>query len=55
MMRSVKLKLTDNPELEAIIPPDRVVEIGKDMRLCLYDTQFTLTEDAIEEVIWEAK
>ncbi len=56
MMRSVKLiPNTGNPELEAVLPPDRVVEINKDMRLYLADSQFLITEDAIEEVIWEVK
>lgn len=38
-------------ELEAKLPPDRVVTIDTNNIVYLYDTSFIITEDMIERVI----
>lgn len=49
MIRSVKLiPDTGNPELEAVIPSDRVVEIDEAGRCSLSDMQFVIAPTAIE-------
>lgn len=55
MFKSVKLKITDNDPLEAVIPPDRVIEISEDGRCFLDDCEFIIPESAIEKIVWEAK
>ena len=50
-MRDVKLKITDNQELEALIPIDRVITIDGNDYVYLYDTCILITEDMIEEVL----
>lgn len=50
-IRSVKLKYGLPPELEAVLPIDRVVEIDDAGRASLADTQFIITEEQIEEVV----
>lgn len=46
----IKLKLTDNEELEKLLPNDRIVNIDNNI-LYLYDEQFNITNDMIEEII----
>ena len=50
MMKSVLVKPDQSPELEAILPIDRVVEIDEEGRCSLADSQLIITEDQIEEV-----
>ena len=49
-MKSVLVKPDQSPELEAILPIDRVVEIDEEGRCSLADSQLIITEDQIEEV-----
>lgn len=51
MIKSVLVKPNQSPELEAILPVDRVVEIDDLGRCSLSDQQLTFTEDQIEEVV----
>lgn len=46
----VKLKENLPAELEAVLPPDRVVGVEHGCTY-LYDTRFDITEDMIEEII----
>ena len=48
MIRSVKIKPDQPAELEAILPIDRVVEIGEEGRCSLADSQLIIDEDQIE-------
>lgn len=50
-MRDVKLKITENHELETLIPIDRIVTIDDNGYVYLYDTCILITEDMIEEVL----
>ena len=50
-MRDVRLKITDNQELEALLPIDRVITIDINGYVYLYDTCILITEDMIEEVL----
>jgi hypothetical protein len=46
----VKLKINLSDELEAVLPPDRVVGVIKGY-VSLYDTPYQITDDMIEEII----
>ena len=48
-MRDIIVKITDNPELEAVMPIDRVVSIDNNNIVYLADTAFSITEDMIEK------
>ena len=48
-MRDIKIKITDNSELEAVMPIDRVVSIDNNNIVYLADTAFSITEDMIEK------
>ena len=50
-MKSVLIKQNQYPELEAVIPDDRVVEISEAGLTSLADQQFLITEDMIAEVV----
>lgn len=50
-MRDVKLKITEDQELETLIPINRVVTIDNNGYAYLYDTCIVITEDMIEEVL----
>jgi len=50
MIRSVKIKIGQPEELEAILPVDRVVEIDEDGRCSLFDQQIIIAHEQIEEV-----
>jgi hypothetical protein len=50
MIRSVKIKLMQSPELEALLPIDRVIEIDDMGRCSLYDQQLII-DDQIGEVL----
>ena len=45
-----KLKHNLSEELEAVLPPDRVIGIINGY-VALYDTQYQITDDMIEEII----
>lgn len=49
-MQNVILKQTDNAELEAILPPDRVISIDNGI-VYLADTQFYISDDMIQETL----
>lgn len=51
MMKSVLVKPDQSPELEAILPVDRVVEIDDSGRCSLFDQQIIITDDQIAEVV----
>jgi hypothetical protein len=51
MIRSVKIKPDQDPELESILPTDRVVEIDELGRCSLYDQQLVIADSQIEEVM----
>lgn len=46
----VKLKENLPPELEAVLPPDRVIGVVNGY-VSLYDNQYEITNDMIEEII----
>ncbi len=48
-MRDILVKITDNEELELIIPIDRVVTIDENNIVYLSDTAFTIDENMIEK------
>ena len=48
-MRDIIVKITDNSELEAVMPTDRVVSIDNNNIVYLADTAFSITEDMIEK------
>lgn len=48
-MRDIIVKITDNSELEAVMPIDRVVSIDNNNIVYLADTAFSITEDMIEK------
>ena len=48
-MRDIKVKATNNAELEEVIPVDRVVTIDDNGYTYLYDKCIQITEDMIEE------
>ena len=50
-MRDIKVKATNNDELEEVIPIDRVVTIDGNGYTYLYDKCIQITEDMIEEVL----
>lgn len=50
-MRDIVLRLTDNEELEKVIPVDRVITIDSNNIVSLSDTQFIIDEKDIERVI----
>ena len=47
-MRDIIVKITDNSELEAIMPIDRVVSIDNNNVAYLADAAFTIDENMIE-------
>lgn len=49
-MKDVILKPTDNTELEAVLPPDRVISIENGI-VYLSDVQFYISEDMIKEIL----
>lgn len=49
-MKDVLLKPTDNAELEAVLPPDRVISIENGI-VYLSDMQFYISEDMIKEIL----
>lgn len=49
-MQDIILKQTDNAELEAVLPPDRVISIDNGI-VYLSDTQFYITNDMIQEIL----
>lgn len=51
MIRSVKIKLMQSPELEALLPIDRVIEIDELGRCSLYDKELVIADSQIEEVV----
>lgn len=51
MIRSVKIKPMQSPELEALPPIDRVVEIDDNGRCSLHDEQLVIGDSQIEEVV----
>ena len=50
-MKSVLVKPDQSPEIEAILPVDRVVEIDDSGRSSLFDQQIIITDDQIAEVL----
>ena len=48
-MRDIIVKITDNSELEAVMPIDRVVSIDNNNIVYLADTAFTIDENMIEK------
>ena len=48
-VRDIILKQTNNNELEAVMPIDRVITIDANNVVYLSDTAFTITEDMIEK------
>ena len=50
-MQSVKIKLMQSAELEAVLPIDRVVEIDEYGRTSLCDQQFVIADSQIEAVV----
>ena len=48
-MRDIIVKITDNQELEVVMPKDRVITIDENNVVYLSDTAFTITEDMIEK------
>lgn len=51
MIRSVKIKLMQPTELEALLPIDRIVEVDELGRCSLYDQQLVIADSQIEEVV----
>ena len=47
-MRDIIVKITDNSELEAVMPVDRVISIDINNVVYLSDTAFTIDENMIE-------
>ena len=50
-MMDIKVKATNNAELEEVIPVDRVVTIDDNGYTYLFDKCIQITEDMIEEVL----
>lgn len=50
-MKSVLVKPDQSPELEAILPVDRVVEIDDSGRCSLFGQQIIVADDQIAEVV----
>ena len=48
-MRDILVKITDNTELEAVVPVDRVVTIDDNNLVYLADTAYIIEEDMIEK------
>jgi hypothetical protein len=48
-MRDIIVKITNNVELEAVIPIDRVITIDENNIAYLSDTAFSINEDMIEK------
>ena len=48
-MRNIIVKITDNSELEAVMPLDRVVSIDNNNIVYLADTAFIIDENMIEK------
>ena len=48
-MRDIIVKITNNTELEAVIPIDRVITIDENNIVYLSDTAFSINEDMIEK------
>ena len=48
-MRNIIVKITDNSELEAVMPIDRVVSIDNNNVVYLADTAFIIDENMIEK------
>lgn len=47
-MRDIVVKITDNTELEAVIPIDRVVTVDDNNLVYLADIAYIIEEDIIE-------
>ena len=47
-MRDIVVKITDNTELEAVMPIDRVVTVDDNNLVYLSDTAFIINENMIE-------
>ena len=52
-MRDIKLSITNNEELETVLPLDRVITVDNFNVVYLADTQFIINEEDIREVINE--
>ena len=48
-MKDIIVKITDNSELEAVMPIDRVVSIDNNNVVYLADTAFIIDENMIEK------
>ena len=48
-MRDIIVKITDNQELEVVMPIDRVITIDINNVVYLSDTAFTIDENMIEK------
>lgn len=50
-MRDIVLNMTNNEELEALLPIDRSITIDANNTVYLYDTMFIINENDIKEVL----